>query len=146
MLFPLFFSCFSWMSRSTVSILIPHTPLYPIYQLSLGDQPTSRSFHDYRYLFFFDCLSSRTFQCRFFCCMTARADQVQQSYWTGRHVLVVEEVFEWRTSWAGAEGASGTAVLEKRPMEAVKVGRLVPTFRLGQIKLEGQRSHHHQHQ
>lgn len=49
--FPLFFSCSAWMSRSTISILIPHTPLYPIYQLSLGDQPTNRSFHDYRYLF-----------------------------------------------------------------------------------------------
>lgn len=37
-------------------------------------------------------------------------------------------------------------VLEERLMEAVTVRRLVSTFRLGQIKLEGKRSHHHQHQ
>ena len=61
------------------------------------------------------------------------------------HIPVVEEAFEWQT-WAGVGGASRTAVLDKRRVDAVTVRRLVPAFRLSQIKLEGEGSHDHQHQ
>lgn len=80
--------------------------------------------------------------------MTAKADQVQQCCWTAKHILVVEVELElgWQAWWAGAEKAMWTAVLDKRYTEAVTVGRVVPAFRLSQIKLEGEPSHHLQHQ
>lgn len=123
----------------TTHSFIPHIPAF------LGDQPTNRSFHDYRYLFL-ACVSLRTFRCGFLCCMTARADKVQQCCWTAKHVPAVEEGLGLRTWWVGAEEAMRTAVLDERPMEAVTARRLVPAFRLSQIKLEGKGPHHHQHQ
>jgi hypothetical protein len=60
--------------------------------------------------------------------MTDRADKVRQGYWTGRHVLVVEEVFKWQIRWPEAEGASGTTVSEQMPMEVAWARRPVPTF------------------
>lgn len=113
--FPFFFSCFYWMSQSTRSILIPHTPLYPIYQLSLE---TNRHTVLFMTIDTFFCLCLRTFLCRFLCCMTANADQVQQCCWTAKHVPVVREGLGLRR-WAGAKEAMRTAVLDERPMEAV---------------------------
>lgn len=78
--------------------------------------------------------------------MTAKVDQVQQCCWTANHVLEVEEGFGGWTWWAGADEAMRTAVLDERPMEAVTARRLVPAFRLSQIKLGGKGPHHHQHQ
>lgn len=139
-LFALFFSCFSWMSRSTRSILIPHTPLYPIYQLSLETDRQTVLF-----------MTIDTFFCLCFLENLSMSILLlhDSRSWSNPVVLLDGKACSGGGRWAWAadvvvwsRGGRAGCCAGRESHATGTMRRLVPTFRLSQIKLEGKGSHH----